>query len=237
MKISNFKFKILIFLFFAFYSLFFASSANAQVATVPQFLISWKAQSYAPNWYGGKIFPNRGSRIEVAFELIDNGKIADISKLRVRWYINDKLVLNEKQGLGLKTYSFRVFDFPGQDIEARISVLGYKGGDQLDDLIIIPVVHSEAVIDAPYASRKIGVGNNSFFAYPFFFNISDLSKLSFQWFANSQVSQGDVDRPQKLDLNIDKKVPKDFEINLRLKINNLSDDIDFSDNEMKFKVK
>ena len=48
----------------------------------PQFMVSWQADSYAPSWYQGKIFPVHGSRIKIGFELTDNGKIIDLSKIR-----------------------------------------------------------------------------------------------------------------------------------------------------------
>lgn len=211
---------------------------NAQ--TAPQFMISWKADSYAPSWYQGKVFPTRGSRVEVAFELIDNGKIADISKSKIRWYVNDRLVLNEKNGLGIKTHSFRVVDYPGQDVEVRIVVVDYKNGDQLSDLIIIPVAHSEAVIDAPYAGRKIGnISNdkNSFFAYPFFFNVLDLSKLSFNWAVDGRSAESNGGNSQKLDLSIDPLAPPGFETGVRLRISNPADDLSFAANEMKFSIK
>lgn len=237
MRNHNSKIKISVFLLSTFCFLFSIFSANAQ--TAPQFLISWKADSYAPNWYQGKVFPTRGSRVEVAFELIDNGKVADISKTKVRWYVNDRLVLNEKNGLGIKTHSFRVVDYPGQDVEIRIVVVDYKNGDQLSDLIIIPVAHSEAIIDAPYAGRKIGnISNNkhSFSVYPFFFNVSDLSKLSFKWLVNNRPAESGGSA-EKLDLSVDPLAPSGFEIDISAKINNLSNEIEFASKNIKVIIK
>ncbi|MBI5306304.1 hypothetical protein HZB04_01840 [Candidatus Wolfebacteria bacterium] len=243
MRISKFKIFISVFSIFllsTFYFRFSTFSASAQTApqtsSKPEFLISWKTNSYAPSWYQGKIFPTRGSRVEAAFELIDNGKIVDISKNKARWYINDKLVLNEKNGLGIKNYSFRAFDYPGQDIELRIVIVDYKE-EQIGGMIIIPIVHSEAVIDAPYAAAKIfGGAVSSFSAYPFFFNISDFSGLSFQWFVDGRLADS-AGQPQKLDLNIDSKAPVGFGTNVRLRIANLADEINFANSEIKFNVK
>ena len=82
-------------------------------------LVSWQADSYVPSWYQGKIFPTNGSKIGVNFELLENGKIVNLSKIKVRWYINDKLIRNESNGLGIKSLSFTTSDYPGYETEVR----------------------------------------------------------------------------------------------------------------------
>ncbi len=234
MQIYIFKF-IFIFLFLSF----FINIAGAQtVGSQPQFLVSWKADNYAPSWYSGKISPTKNSKIDITFELIDNGKIADLSKLKVRWYINDKLVLNEKNGLGIKSYSFNVNDYAGQDTEIRITILGYKNGKQIDKIITIPVVFPEAVISTPYADLQINTGNTLLIAYPFFFNISDLKNLYFDWNVNNRrIEIDDINRQQIMDLNIDQRAPSGFVADIKLTIRNLLDEMEFAGNNIKLNIK
>lgn len=235
------KLKFFIFLFFivGFLFLNFVNAQTAaQTASRPQFMASWQAQSSSPSWYQGKIFPTKGSKIDIAFELIDNGKIADLSKLKVRWYLNDKLVLNEKNGLGIKSYSFNTYDYAGQDAEIRIAIIDYKGGEQIGKIITIPIVYPEAVIDAPYSNLQIKTGNIPLIAYPFFFNVLDFKKLSFNWSVNNQAAEvNDINRQQALDLNIDQKAPSDFIVDVKLSIKNLSDEMEFAGNNVKLNVK
>jgi len=221
---KNYKLKIFTFLLSTFYLLLATISASAQ--TTPQFLVSWQAESYVPSWYQGKVLATKGSAIKVSFELIDSGKIADLSKKKVRWYINDKLVQNENKGLGLKFYSFIADDYPGQDTEIRITIVDYKD-EVLDKIIVIPIVSSEAVIDVPYPNREIKSGRNSFFAYPFFFNIKDLNKLSFEWLVDNRPAEAG-DNSAILDLNVDSLAPKGFGINVKLTIKNLLDELSFA---------
>lgn len=234
------QFKISVILLSTFYFLLFTFSASAQTASQtaikPQFMVSWQVASYAPSWYQGKIFPTKGSRINVTFELIDSGKIADLSKLKVRWYVNDDLVLNEKNGLGIKSYSFRANDYAGQDTEIRIAVVGYKGGEQLDKIVIIPVVSPEAAIDAPYSELQIKTGITSLVAYPFFFNVSDLKNLSFDWNVNNQPAES-VGNNQSLNLNIDQKAPSGFVADVKLTARNLLDEMEFAGDNVKLNVK
>ena len=199
----------------------------------PQFMVSWQADSYAPSWYQGKIFPVHGSRIKIGFELTDNGKIIDLSKNKVRWYINDKLKINEDSGLGIKTFSFLVNDYSGEDTEIKIAVLpcdgrcdGYKG-EIIYKIVKIPIVSSEAVIDAPYKEKTISVGENIFLAYPFFFNVKNLSELFFEWLVANQPAESGKNN-QALDLNIDSLTPSGFEIDIKAIIRNLSDEMEFA---------
>src|SRR3989338_8026257 len=131
MNMLNLKLKTLIFLIVVFVFLIL-NSVDAQTA-LPQFLVSWQAQSYAPARYQGKIFPTKGTPIVISFELIDNGKIVDLSKTAVRWYINDELVKNEDNGLGIKSLQFNLPDYAGQETEIRIAIPDYKGS-QLDSI-------------------------------------------------------------------------------------------------------
>ena len=226
------------FLLFTLLILLFGFLPYAKAQAVPQFLVSWQANSYVPVWYQGKIFPVKGSLVNISFELIDNGKIADLSKTKVRWYLNDNLVLNENNGLGIKQYSFNTTNYSGQDIEVRIALFDYKGGSQIDKIIRIPVVSPEVVIDAPYEKNLIGAGKNLFIAYPFFFNIGDLSKLSFEWTANEAVIyESENTSRSDLELNIDSAAPKDFSINLVIIIRNLFDEMQFARKNIQLKVK
>ncbi|KKR89267.1 MAG: hypothetical protein UU85_C0004G0108 [Candidatus Wolfebacteria bacterium GW2011_GWA2_42_10] len=227
------KLKTLVFLFSAFCFLLSAFGANAQ--TAPQFLVSWKAQSYVPSWYQGKIFPTNGSRIDVNFELIDNGKIADISKKVIRWYVNDELMKNEKNGLGIKSFSFNAADYPGKETEIRIAMPDYWDVP-LDKIFIIPIVSPEVVIDAPYPSRRIPADRSSFLAYPFFFNIGNSNSLSFEWFVNDQSAKAG-ENPSALNLNIDSTAPKGFAIDIKVVVKNLLNEMEFAGKNIKMEIK
>ncbi|MBI5079201.1 hypothetical protein HZB06_00795 [Candidatus Wolfebacteria bacterium] len=224
------------------FTFLFLHFVNAQ--TAPQFFVSWQADSYSPSWYQGKIFPTQGNRIKAGFELTENGKIIDLSKNRVRWYVNDELVKNEDNGLGIKSFSFVVSDYAGEDIEVKIAVLpcdracaGYNKGEILYKIIKIPVVSPEAVMDAPYKERQISTGENKFFAYPFFFSVKNLDKLSFSWLINGQEAKGGDKESDILNLNINPAVISGDAVNLRLTIKNLLKDLEFGSVEKKLIIK
>jgi len=195
------------------------NSAYAQAS--PQFLISWKAQNYVPDWYAGKILPTAGTQIEVNFELIDNGKLADLSNAKVRWYINDKLVKNENNGLGIKKINLITPNYFGQTVQVRIAIVNFLGGGLIDKMIDIPVVQPEAVINAPYAGNEIKTGGSIFEIFPFFFNTDNRENFSVQWSVLGQEPKSQKGDPFSLDLNIDPQMPIGSGIGLSVVVSNI----------------
>ena len=89
---------------------------GAQGEPAPEFLMTWRADSYVPAYYTGKALPAPGSNIIASFELIQNGAPLDISNETVYWYMNRKPI---REGLGLKTISLRAPETPGGMFELR----------------------------------------------------------------------------------------------------------------------
>lgn len=222
--------------FFVLFAIGYWLLAVSAFAATPQFLVSWQAQSYAPSWYQGKIFPSRGSPVKINFELIDNGKIVDVGGLAVRWYVNGKLVKNETNGLGLKSLVFGTPDYGGTETEVRISIPDYNGFS-LNNTVRIPVKNPEAVIDAKTLNREAQIGDNMFTALPFFFNVPGLNNLSFDWFANGQPADSDTDTPWLLNLNIDSKTPSGFQINLQAIVKNFLSELEFAVSNLQLTVR
>ncbi len=201
----------------------FFASANAQVTSAPQFMVSWQANSSAPSWYRGKIFPTTGSGITVKFELVDSGKIVDLSKTPVRWYVNNNLKLNEANALGIKSYSFITNDYTGNDINIRISIPNYNGS-VLDNVLTIPIVSPEVVINAPFPGKTIMPGKLNLEAIPFFFNAGSINNLSFSWNANGQPTSGTAN--PLLNLNIDPGTPQGTSVNLSVVVKNITNELE-----------
>ncbi len=221
--------------FILIFTFLFLNFSNAQ--TSPQFLSSWRAENYASSWYQGKILPTYQSPVEISFELIDTGKTADLSKTKVRWYVNDNLVLNENNGLGIKNLKVNIPDYATQETEIRIAVVDYKGGEQLDEIIKIPVARPEVVINAPYPDNKINTGSSIFQTIPFFFNIKHRDALTVEWSANEQRAEGVFDNPWELELNIDSRTPSGFAVNLRAVVRNILNELEIGSKNIQLQIK
>lgn len=194
-------------------------------AAAPQFLVSWQAQSYVPSWYQGKVMPTKDSPVRISFELIDGGRLADLSGTAVRWYVNDKLMLNENNGLGITSFGFNVPDYAGQQTEVRISLPSYRG-QALDKVITIPVSSPEVVIDGRFTQNQLQIGDNSFAAVPFFFNAQTLADLDFNWVANGQQANNQSDTPWILNLNLDANTQPGYSVNLGITVQNIANQLE-----------
>ncbi len=221
-----------VFLFGAFVSF---SPLFAHAQTTPQFMVSWSADSYVPHWYQGKVLPGNSSPVDVRFSLIDRGVSADLSRYKIRWYVNDELVANETQGLGIRSRVVMTPRYGRQDVAVRIVVLDYRGVRELATTVSIPLASPEAVIDGAYANQARGVSTKSFTGYPFFFAAEQADPLLFSW----KVFHRNVDvadSPSRLRLTIDSKTPLGAEIPVSVFIKNAVRDIEFANKDIVFRV-
>ncbi len=183
--------------------IFAISSATAQQQ--PEFLLTWKSDNYAPPAYQGKILPIDESKIEVALELIDGGKIASISGHQINWLINNDEL---KSGVGLKNISFPANGRRGDQL-VEVTIKNYRGVD-LEKRLEIPVANPEIVISG---------GPTTFEALPYFFNVKNLGELLISWSANGQRAAGLVDNPTVLELETS-QLPTGSEIVIKANASN-----------------
>ncbi|EKD24257.1 MAG: hypothetical protein ACD_81C00067G0002 [uncultured bacterium] len=157
----------------------FIPSAEAAV----EFMTSWHTRTYVPAWYAGKALPTYQSPIDVAFELIEDGKVANLATSSVRWYVDGKLIKNETNGLGIRKVIVFNKKYGGDVLNIKIVLPDYKGRP-LEKIFDIPVKSPEVVIDVPYFQKKVEKGDNTFYAWPFYFNTTSNEALSLRWKVN-----------------------------------------------------
>lgn len=215
----------------------FISSYSVASAAAPQFFATWRAESFTPSWYAGKTYPTKGTPVRVSFELIDSGKIADLSNTIVRWYVDDTLAKNENDGRGIKTLAFSVPDYAGQETQVRISIPSYRGGDSLNSIVHIPVQSPRIVIDAPYPDRQIAAGDTAFTLVPFFFNISTLDNLTIGWSANGTASQAQGASSAAFTFRLDPKTPSGFGVTLQAAAQNILHELEIASDQIQLTVK
>ena len=201
-----------------FLILYLVSGKNSLAAS-PQFLVSWQVENYAPAWYQGKIFPVKDTPIVVSFELIENGRLVNLSNQKIRWYINDDLVKNEDDGLGIKSIRFNIPDYRGRETTIKIVVWDYLA-EALYKIVQIPVLSPEAVIDYPYPTKEINTGLSIFQVIPFFFNVQSINDLAAEWSANGEKAGEPGDNSWQLKLNIDSQTKSGTAVDLTTSINN-----------------
>lgn len=202
-------------------------SSFAQVTPEPQFLVTWKAQSYTPASYEGKALPTSGSLVTVSFELIDKGKIIDLSKQTVYWYIDDLLL---RSGQGIQRAAFNITLPTSGSQEITIQLPDYNG-QVLNKIIKIPVVRPKAVIQAPYPDFLFSSLAVQLKALPFFFNIQKTTDLLFGWNVNGD-TPSNAESPDTLLINLRSLPSSDFGLNIGLNVQNSNNSFESADSSL-----
>ncbi len=170
------------------YALFATQAAFAQAAPF-EFVTSWRAHSYAPPMYVGKILPTANTRVTASFTLLEKHASVDTSKTMVRWFLNDQFLTS---GIGAQSVTFTTDDLTlSGALTLKVFIPRFRGKEDLIRFIDIPIVRPELVIRAPYIGGNINAGNHTFEALPYFWNINSTSDLLIRWVAgNDQSPEG-----------------------------------------------
>ena len=187
--------------------------SQAQTGSNAIILPTWRAESYAPQDFFGKILPAKGSRVTMSFDVVENGKVLEISGKTVYWHFNNKLITT---GRGIQSVTMRA---PTGNMSIRIEVADISSGSVFSSFVV-PVVSPEAVIErrSPYqafSSRSFEVR-----ALPYFFNVNDSSLLVFDWKING-VAPTSAQNPTSLTVGVgDGEVKQGSSVAVRLIVRN-----------------
>lgn len=155
--------------------------ASAQ-GTPAKLLVTWQADTYVPDGFSGKVMPSSDSQIVIGVDLINSGKRVDLSPYKVFWYIDEHFY---QGAAGLARISLAAPHLIGENfITVRVLITNYGTG--VGKTITIPVVAPEVVIQSSAPSLAASAAPFTLQAYPYFFNVRDLSQLSFSWSLNGQ---------------------------------------------------
>jgi len=150
--------------------------AQTSAATL---MMTWRAQSYVPEYFLGKALPSPNARIVVALEVLESGRRANLSGATMYWYVDDTLISNTP---GAQSISLLASDAPGVVREVRAEIHNYNGRDEtLVKTIRIPTIVPQAVVEAPFANASVASPSFTLRARPFYFNIADPTKLLYLW--------------------------------------------------------
>jgi len=190
---------------------------HASAQTAPTFWVSWKASSYAPLNFRGKILPTENTPVEISFEIMENGKPADLSNNTVFWFAKDNLLA---QGKNKKTVSFKNMAHIGEALNVEIRVIQYKGA-VVTKTVTIPVVNPGVVINSPYNRSSLAEKTLRLTALPYYFNADSLADLKFNWDINGEAPPGEVDEPYKLTVNIPAGAPALSSVGVSVNVRNI----------------
>jgi hypothetical protein len=190
-------------------------------------ILTWQAQSFVPADYHGKILPTTGANIKTGLEVVNENKIKDLSKINIRWYLDGKLLT---QGLGLKEINFNATYAATYSHFVRAVVLDTE---EISGSVDIPIVSPKIIIKTPTpATNSIFLGKTLLQAIPYFFNVTDLKNLIFNWTVNDKTIKG----ANFLELELTPPVPQDNNLRIRVTAQNLNNDLEFGFKEINLNV-
>ena len=202
--------------------LFFPAAVKAQAA--PTVIAAWKTDSYVPASFPGKALPSKDSAVTAAVEVLDGGRLANLSGTEIRWLLdNDELV----SGFGKKTFQFRT-DKEAEDAhELKITVL-YRGAE-LISFLTIPVAAPEVAIDFKMYRYQIKRGESRLKAVPYFFNIADPKKdMDYVWSSGNQITEGAEENPDELLYEVSPETPIGDIINISVLARNIQKELELA---------
>ncbi|RJP44901.1 hypothetical protein C4587_01265 [Candidatus Parcubacteria bacterium] len=195
-------------------ALLLGARAGRAQATKPALIITWRTSTFAPADYPGKRLPIAGSPVEAAVQVIDGGKLADLSRQTIYWYLDGKFVSG---GEGEQTIQVQAPAF-SDSFDLRAQLPSYKG-EILVKTISIPIASPEAAIVAPVLGKRIQSSSVRLLARPYFFSVSDPSKLIFSWRINDRPPSSSGE-PDVLDMTLEPGGLSEVAVSVALSIQN-----------------
>ncbi|MDP2598534.1 MAG: hypothetical protein Q8P49_01750 [Candidatus Liptonbacteria bacterium] len=191
-----------------------ASFKSSAQQTGPRFFITWSAATYAPLGFTGKTLPTANSPITASFEVINQGKLVDLSGKTIYWYANDTLIENAS---GKQTATFLAPTIAPNTVTLRIELPNYNGFTFME--VKIPVTTPRAVIEAPYRQGIFSGSSASVRGTPYFFSVKKPSSLAFSWSVNGE-SAPSAENPEVLTIGLNPDAQSGSPINIGLTIKN-----------------
>ncbi len=176
-KKKNQRYRLIVFAIFLSFLPFAIAGQSAN-----PLIITWQANNYFPADYPGKAAATPNSPVIASVEMIQGGKLVNIAKSEIQWFLNNELLAS---GAGMKTASFSAKQRPEgyQLLKASVRI----NDNEIENSVRIPVTPPLVVINYPSFHESVRPGGRiNLTAIPFFFNVSSLEGLNFDWRINNQ---------------------------------------------------
>ena len=182
----------------------------------PFLYLTWKARSYTPDDYLGKIIPGANSPILVSLEALENGKIVDLKNSTIKWYVDSELY---STGIGQKSFTIRTPKKLTSGIMKVRAEITNRWSSIKIKTVDIPISPPVVVLKSNYLSQSFGDNKISVRAYPYFFGVGSLSDLVFSWKVNG-LTVNSAENPQIVDVSFNKDADPGSAITVESSITN-----------------
>jgi hypothetical protein len=178
-------------------------SPSSKEINLIDFDLYWSADTYVPFGYQGRALPAKEGWVDISSYLKISGE--NPKNLKYSWFLDD--VFQEyKSGYGRTNFRFGVRRNKGNSHTVLLKVFNENRSFLINKSITIPITDPDVVIysalnnhvSLPYTiSSKDSIifthKVNSFLALPYFFSISTMEDLEFNWdFANKTIKESSL---------------------------------------------
>jgi hypothetical protein len=143
-------------------------------------VLTWKAGTYAPTGFTGKLLPSSESLVAVALSAFRNNRTIPLDKQLVRWYLNDQLI---SSGVGMTTFMTASPNLPGGDFSIKAELPNLPENSAVRS-ITIPNISPRIVLRPEAAISSLRKFPFLLRSEPYFFNITNPAELKFDWQVN-----------------------------------------------------
>ena len=151
--------------------------------TSAQVLLTWKADSFVPATYTGKVLPNENSEVSVVLQLLVAGRPVPSDNLEIKWYVNNKII---PESANLSTLEISGSEFVASSYSV-LAIVRTPAGELVNQRVEIPVSEPRLVIDMPYPDKIVGEKDVYLGAIPYFFDIQIPEEIRFSWEINDNL--------------------------------------------------
>jgi hypothetical protein len=212
--------------------LLFSVSVQSQTSEI-NITLTWSTNTYVPLDYPGKALPTKGSVIEVAAN-VDSREV-NPQELNYRWFLNGHLQKGES-GKGRSVLGFPVQWTSGNEHSIRIELRDEEENLLASAYLDIGIVQPQVIIQPITSKGTLPLESSvsliikeyqisaeqemSFMAQPYFFNISSINELNFNWsLGDRKPSQISSDNPHVFILKIGQLI-QSIKQNLKIGVEN-----------------
>lgn len=171
--------------------------------TLQSLNLYWSANSYTPFGYKGRALPTNGSLVTVYADLKISGESPE--NLKYSWFL-DGFFQESKSGYNQNSFNFYIRKISGDSHLVLLKVFNESRSFLVEKSIEVPITSPEVVIyqkQNPKINLAYSISDsnfkvlteqeNSFLAFPYFFNAEKISDLEFTWsFANEDVKDSSL---------------------------------------------
>jgi len=188
-------------LIFVLLNFFFLCPLSAKgEASISDLIITWSTNTFLNLGYEGRKIPIPNSDIYLYILAKDaSNKIIDLENYLVAWYVDSEFLSG---GVGKIKNQFKAEKAPGDYYLVTVEVFSPLNSSLIASKSInIPIGFPEVVINVPYYSFQSSL-ENLITALPYYFNVSSIDELNFNWEIKTNYETRKVKNEKSLFLNL-----------------------------------